>query len=537
MVSLVVSCVFLWAALRRVQGADLAEALSGADGRWLLAAAGLFGIGGLIASARLHLMLTLTGGVVHPGATLRLFHIGRFFNLMFFGPAAGDFARSALYCRWFGRSLPNVLAAAPLDRLLGLAGLIALVALGVVIGGASGAFSVFERQERADWGMYGTVLVAVIAASLLLLGRLDSESGLGRVWRHFVDGVRTLWRHPRRAARGLALGFLVQTSMGGVMACCLQAVRSEPTAFVPMIWVFPTISVLTSIPSVAGVGVREAAALSLLGLYGVSEEEAVAASLLFAACYVGWAAFGGFMLWRESRREPAESSARDEITISVVIPTWNEAASLPETLERLRSAPEIREIIVVDGGSRDGTLEVARRFGCRTLESPSGRGKQLRAGCSEAVGDVVLMLHADTWLPSSAGSALLNCLRDPTVVAGGFWKDFRDGSWLMAGSRWRCAVRLFLFRRVLGDQGFFVRREALERIGGVPDLPLMEEFRLCELLRREGRLALADATVLTSARRFRKNGVLRTYLRMWLVTALYLLGRPPEKLRRIYEKS
>jgi len=149
----------------------------------------------------------------------------------------------------------------------------------------------------------------------------------------------------------------------------------------------------------------------------------------------------------------------------------------------------------------------------------------------------VLILHADTWAPPDAGAAVLRALRDPTVVGGGFWKEFRDGMWMMAGSRWRCATRLFLFRRILGDQGLFVRRNVLESVGGAPDMPLMEEFRMCELLNGAGRLALAGATVLTSARRFRKLGPARTYFRMWRVTILYYLGVRPETLKKMYEKD
>ena len=132
---------------------------------------------------------------------------------------------------------------------------------------------------------------------------------------------------------------------------------------------------------------------------------------------------------------------------------------------------------------------------------------------------------------------MLNCLGDPTVVAGGFWKAFRNGPWLLLGSRWKCAVRLFLGRRIAGDQALFIRREVLEKIGGVPDMPLMEEFELCRRLRQTGRLALADATLLTSARRFQKLGVLRTYFRMWYVTNLYRLGMPRHQLSHLYNKK
>jgi len=223
--------------------------------------------------------------------------------------------------------------------------------------------------------------------------------------------------------------------------------------------------------------------------------------------------------------------------ISVIIPTLNEAEALTETVRRARAVPEISEILVVDGGSRDKTAELAAQLGCRVLNSPPGRGGQMQRGAAQAKGDVVLLLHADTWLPANAGQAILACLRDPAVIGGGFWKRFRDGSVMMLGSRFRCALRFYLGRRFLGDQAIFIRREALEAIGGVPDLPLMEEFALCQRLRKSGRLALADATVLTSARRFRKYGVLRTYWRMWWVTMRYRFGTAPHKLIRLYERE
>lgn len=223
-------------------------------------------------------------------------------------------------------------------------------------------------------------------------------------------------------------------------------------------------------------------------------------------------------------------------TISVVIPTLNEEVSLPETVSRARANPEVCEIIVVDGGSRDDTRAVAERLGCGVLESPPGRGGQMRFGAARARGDVVLLLHADTWLPPEAGSAALECLREPSVVAGGFWKTFRDASWLMRGARFRCGLRLWFGRRILGDQGIFVRRDVLEKIGGVPDMPLMEELELCRRLRKAGRLVLAAATVTTSARRFRQHGVVRTYLRMWWVMLRYRCGTAPAELRRLYEE-
>ena len=222
--------------------------------------------------------------------------------------------------------------------------------------------------------------------------------------------------------------------------------------------------------------------------------------------------------------------------LSVVIPTLNEAVELPESLRRLRLVPEVREIVVADGGSRDKTTKLAAEAGCLVVSSEPGRGRQLRAGAAQATGEVLLFLHADTWVPSNAGEALLDCLSRPGVVAGGFYKAFRDPpNWLVRGSRFKCWWRLRVAQRVMADQGFFLRRETLDRIGGVPDVPLMEEFELCKRLRPMGRIALADATVVTSARKFAKLGVLRTYLLMWRVTLSYYRGVPLEELARLYQ--
>lgn len=225
------------------------------------------------------------------------------------------------------------------------------------------------------------------------------------------------------------------------------------------------------------------------------------------------------------------------LAISVVIPTLNEAAELPETLRRLRKVPEVGEIIIADGGSRDATIELARANGCRVVDCPPGRGRQLRAGAALATGEVLLFLHADTWLPPEAGRVALDCLARPGVVAGGYYKVFRDPpNWLVRGSRFKCWWRLLVAQRVMADQGIFLHRETVEKIGGVPDVPLMEEFELCQRLRPLGRIALADATVQTSARKFAKLGVLRTYALMGRVMLGYYRGVPLEELRRWYQR-
>lgn len=229
---------------------------------------------------------------------------------------------------------------------------------------------------------------------------------------------------------------------------------------------------------------------------------------------------------------------RDKRPISVVIPVLNEEVELPETLRRVHEVPEVREVLVVDGGSRDRTREVAEENGARVMDSKPGRGVQLRAGAQAADGEVILFLHADTWLPPNAGRAALELLERPGVAAGGFWKRFRDDApWVMRGARFRCRLLLEMYGYIYGDQGFFLKRSMLEAIGGVPPAPLMEELEMCRRLREIGRLELADATVTTAWRKFEKLGILRTYLLMGRVLRAYHNGVPLEELRRIYQES
>ena len=223
------------------------------------------------------------------------------------------------------------------------------------------------------------------------------------------------------------------------------------------------------------------------------------------------------------------------LSLSLVIPALNEADELPATTRCARAVPQATEIIVVDGGSSDGTCAIAEKLGCKVLTSSPSRGGQMRLGASQATGDIIVLVHADTWLPQNAGHAIEDCLHDPDVVGGGFWKTFREAHPLRIGARWRSGLLFALGGPILGDQAPFVRREILERIGGVPDMPLMEEFELCRGLREVGRLKLANATVRTSMRRFHKLGILRTYFLMGRVILRYRQGVTSDALARLYD--
>ena len=524
--------------LRKVDVRSLAQTLVSARPGWIVAAWTVFGIAYLLAAARWHLVLRLGRCQVHGVATARTVFVGHLFNTILFGPAGGDIAKAALYARWHGFSTSQILATCVLDRVLGGIGffLVASCAPGFAIYGGRwfDRASAFLRSPR--------FAAVAVAAVLMFIGlhwvrrRWRWASPLERIashsWRHGTD----LLRNPRASLQGVLFSVLSHLSISCVFLFSLKAVTHADYSLAAIFWIFPVISLVTSAPvTFAGAGLREGAALFFLGLYHIPPDDAVAASLLVLFTYLVWALISGFILWRRDIQVGSVRPAPK--TISVVIPTRNEAEALPETIARVRRLPEITEIIVADGGSTDATVALAEQLGCRVVTGATGRGPQLRLGAEHARGDVVLLLHADTWLPPEAGHAVLNCLRDSAVVGGGFWKVFREKNPLMAGSRARCGLRLLLFRRIMGDQGMFVRRETLARIGGVPPMPLMEEFELCRKLTRHGTLALASATVTTSARRFRKLGVLRTYLRMWHVTARYYLGTPAQELQQLYERD
>jgi rSAM/selenodomain-associated transferase 2 len=539
LLALGITIAALMLVFRKVDATALGRAFLQMRVGWFVAAVVVYGFVILCGAWRWHLMLKLTGSPVHLLAAIRLYFIGHCLNFLLLGPAVGDLAKSALYARWFRQPLPQVIAAAPLDRLLGLAGLAVFCALAFLVAAAKGLLASTSGFKVPPSLVIGTLATGVIGMMIVMRWRPKSESAVVKTFNTFAETFTRLVLAPRLALPGFLLGFAVQALSCVTSALCLAAVIKTPLPWLEMLWTFPVISAFTAVPSVGGLGVREVAAQEILKLYNVPAEAAVAGSLLLLGTNIVFVGVGGFLLWREDRRyEQLAATPRGEVkTLSVVVPTLNEAEEIGVTLERVRQIPEVMEVILVDGGSTDRTVEIARQAGCRLLASTPSRGHQLRLGAETATGDVILFLHADTWLAPDAGRDILNCLHDQTTVGGGGWKVFRPVcSRLLRGSRLKCWLRLVISQRVMADQAMFVRREVLTAIGGVPDQPLMEEFELCRRLRGAGRLALADTMVITSARRFARLGVLRTYARMWRVTLLYHLGRSPDELRRLYEK-
>jgi rSAM/selenodomain-associated transferase 2 len=223
-------------------------------------------------------------------------------------------------------------------------------------------------------------------------------------------------------------------------------------------------------------------------------------------------------------------------SVSVVIPVLDEAARIRSSVLALPRDGGIFEVLIVDGGSGDGTCELARAMtaeardrGIRleVLQAERGRAGQMNAGAARARGSILLFLHADTLLPEAAFGAIRAILEDPGVIGGGFRHAFQEAS---PGLRLISAasnLRARLWGTFYGDQAIFVRRSAFEALGGFRPLPVFEDADLSARMRRLGRTVLLRPAVRTSARRYLQAGVGRTAWRMARMKLAYLCGQDP----------
>jgi rSAM/selenodomain-associated transferase 2 len=220
------------------------------------------------------------------------------------------------------------------------------------------------------------------------------------------------------------------------------------------------------------------------------------------------------------------------VSVSVIIPTWNEEACLGETLRRLRGeGPD--EIIVADGGSTDATCHVAREAD-RVLQGLRGRAAQMNHGAAHAGSDVLLFLHADCALEPGALAAAEQALRGRRVAAGCFRMTVTAGAPVYRLIDACATARVRLTGLVYGDQGLFVRREVFKQVGGFPPLRLLEDVFISRALRRLGRVVVAPRRIFVSPRRWQRRGVVRTTLRNWALTALAAGGVHPNRLAAYY---
>jgi rSAM/selenodomain-associated transferase 2 len=224
----------------------------------------------------------------------------------------------------------------------------------------------------------------------------------------------------------------------------------------------------------------------------------------------------------------------EQPSLSIIIPTLNEGCAIGATLEAIARVPGRFELIVVDGGSEDETVEIAGRFGARVIKSKRGRGQQMHSGARAALGEALWFLHADTIIPPDGAARITEALaHDSEIVGGNFTIRFD-------GERWAARFLTWLYpqlRRLglcYGDSAIFVRASVYRDIGGFKPLPLFEDLDLVRRLRTKGRLIHLPAAVVTSSRRFEGRSFALTFARWAILQALYWAGVNPHTLNRLY---
>jgi rSAM/selenodomain-associated transferase 2 len=222
------------------------------------------------------------------------------------------------------------------------------------------------------------------------------------------------------------------------------------------------------------------------------------------------------------------------VRLSVVIPTLDEAERITESVSSAVGGAD--EVLVVDGGSRDGTPDRAEAAGARVIFSTPGRARQLGVGAEAAQGDIVLFLHADTQLPVGWDAAVRRALDDAAVVGGAFRFRLDERGLVFRLLEWGTRLRVALLCLPYGDQALFVRRSALDSIGGLPQVPIMEDLDLVSALKRRGRLVLLSLPATTSARRYREHGPLRTAARNLLAALAWACGRDRARMAARYRR-
>jgi rSAM/selenodomain-associated transferase 2 len=212
--------------------------------------------------------------------------------------------------------------------------------------------------------------------------------------------------------------------------------------------------------------------------------------------------------------------------VSIIIPAYNEEKALPATLASLRRQPGEYEVIVVDGGSNDRTRTIVRQFDIRLVEASKGRASQMNAGAALASGEWLLFLHADTLLPEGVLARLNTLEGNAETQAGGFFHSFSGDDWRLKLISLLDNLRCRWSRIIYGDQAMFVRRDLFQRLGGFPDVPILEDVGFCEKLVRVVTPVLLRPPVLTDSRKFLQMGVWSACAQGFLILLSVQLNLP-----------
>jgi len=227
------------------------------------------------------------------------------------------------------------------------------------------------------------------------------------------------------------------------------------------------------------------------------------------------------------------STDRKTSDISIIIPTRNEADSIGKLLSELLEVSGI-ELLVVDGDSTDNTVDVAKSLGAEVLSTSPGRAQQMNAGGEAAHGDVLLFLYSDTRLAPGFAGRVRDALIQPAVSAGAFQFSINGRGFGLRIIEWLVNFRSRIFQMPYGDQGIFVTTDMFYSIGGFPLQPIMEDFELMRRLKKKGRIEIISPAATTSARRWKRLGILKTTLINQAIIIGYLFGVSPEKLAGWY---
>lgn len=221
--------------------------------------------------------------------------------------------------------------------------------------------------------------------------------------------------------------------------------------------------------------------------------------------------------------------------VAVIIPTLNEEQVLGKTLAGLKSS-SYYELIVVDGGSSDATISLARAAGARIVESPRGRGRQMNTGAAAATAATLLFLHADTLLPADFPQLVTAALGRPGVAAGAFSLAIDSDANSLTIIAFFANLRARFLQLPYGDQAFFTTRRMFAAVGGFPEMAIMEDFVFIQQLKRRGKIAILPEKATTSARRWRNIGPLRATFINQLIVCGHAIGVPPATLAVWYQR-
>jgi rSAM/selenodomain-associated transferase 2 len=231
-----------------------------------------------------------------------------------------------------------------------------------------------------------------------------------------------------------------------------------------------------------------------------------------------------------------ETPIRSRPLLSIIVPVLNESALIRAFLERVRAVAQSAEIIVVDGGSDDGTPELIAGLADRVLKVSRGRARQMNAGARVAHGEIFWFLHADSVVPPNALEEIAKILRRESNVGGCFRLRLPGREWIYRVSDSLGNVGVEVFGFALGDHGIFCRRAAFSRAGEFPDLPLMEDAEFYRALRKCGGMRQSRMAITGNPRRYEKLGPYRTTIYYAVILGLYLVGAKMNTLTSVYRR-